>query len=133
MSKIVQRITASLWFTSKAEEAIKFYTSIFKDSKINRISYVEDRVMSIEFQLEGQPFVALNGGQASFTSAISFIVNCKSQEEIDYYWEKLTEGADEKDQMCGWLKDRFGVSWQIVPYNLSEMMCDLMLKSKTSD
>lgn len=136
MQNKIQKITANLWFDTQAEEAVKFYTSIFKDSQIGRIirygkegyeihGMPEGTVMTVDFQLEGQDFVALNGGpHFKFTEAISFIVNCESQEEIDYYWEKLTDGGDEKAQVCGWLKDKFGVSWQIVPIELNDMICD---------
>jgi predicted 3-demethylubiquinone-9 3-methyltransferase (glyoxalase superfamily) len=130
----MQKITPCLWFDSNAEEAVKFYTSIFKKSKIRRIArYTEEgyeihgrpagTVMTIEFELNGQTFTALNGGPVfRFNEAISFQVNCKSQEELDYYWEKLSKGGDEKAQQCGWLKDKYGVSWQIVPTVLGEML-----------
>lgn len=136
MKNKIQKITSNLWFDTQAEEAANFYTSIFKNSKIERITHYkkarreiqgisESAVMTVEFQLEGQKFVALNGGpQYKFTEAISFIVNCESQEELDYYWEKLSEGGDEKAQVCGWLKDKYGVSWQIIPDSLFEMVCD---------
>lgn len=132
----IQKITPNFWFDSHAEEAAMFYTSIFNNSRIGRITrfgkgrnefhgFPEGAVMTVEFQLDGQEFVALNGGpQFKFTEAISFIVNCDSQEELDYYWEKLSEGGDEKAQVCGWLKDKYGVSWQIIPDNLSEMISD---------
>jgi predicted 3-demethylubiquinone-9 3-methyltransferase (glyoxalase superfamily) len=135
MTKI-QKITTNLWFDTQAEEAANFYTSIFKNSRIGRITrygkerheipgVTEETVMTVSFQLEGQEFVALNGGpQFKFTEAISFIVNCESQEELDYFWEKLSEGGDEKAQVCGWLKDQFGVSWQIIPSDLTEMVSD---------
>jgi predicted 3-demethylubiquinone-9 3-methyltransferase (glyoxalase superfamily) len=136
MKNKIQKITTNLWFDSQAEEAAKFYTSIFKDSNIGRITHYgkeryeihgisEGKVMTVEFQLEGQNFVALNGcPQYKFTEAISFIVNCESQDELDYYWEKLSEGGDENAQVCGWLKDKFGVSWQIIPADLTEMVSD---------
>ncbi len=123
-----------MWFDSNAEEAVKFYTSIFKKSKIRKIArYGEEgyeihgrpagSVMTIEFELNGQTFTALNGGPVfKFNEAISFQVSCKSQKEIDYYWAKLSKGGDEKAQQCGWLKDKFGVSWQIVPTVLGEML-----------
>ena len=132
----MQKITPCLWFDDNAEEAVKFYTSIFKKSKIGRIArYGEEgyeihgkragTVMTIEFELNGQTFTALNGGPVfKFNEAISFQVGCKSQEEVDYYWEKLSQGGDEKAQQCGWLKDKYGVSWQIVPAVLSEMLQD---------
>lgn len=125
-----------MWFDKQAEEAAQFYISIFKHSKINRvIRYGNERhkmeeieegaVMTVEFELEGQTFVGLNGGpHFKFNEAISFIVNCDSQEEIDYYWDRLSEGGDEKAQVCGWLKDKYGVSWQIVPSNLNEWISD---------
>jgi predicted 3-demethylubiquinone-9 3-methyltransferase (glyoxalase superfamily) len=131
-----QKIVSNLWFDSQAEEAAAYYTSIFKDSKIiNRTYYgkegfevhkmPEGTVMTVEFQLEGQQFIVLNGGPVfKFNEAISFVVNCKSQEEIDYYWESLSAGGDPSAQQCGWLKDRFGVSWQVTPPQLSEMLAD---------
>lgn len=134
MKDKIQKITTNLWFDTQAEDAAKFYTSVFKNSSIGRITYYgkerheiegisEGKVMTVEFELEGQGFVALNGGpQFKFTEAISFIVNCESQEELDYYWEKLSEGGDEKAQVCGWLKDKYGVSWQIVPHDLTDMI-----------
>ncbi len=127
MKNNIQKIQTNLWFDTQAEDAAKFYTSIFKNSKISRITYYEERktVMTVQFELEGTEFIALNGGpNHRFSEAISFIVNCESQEELDYYWEKLAEGGDEKAQVCGWLKDKYGVSWQIVPDNLSDMLND---------
>ena len=125
---IQQKITPFLWFNNEAEEAVNFYTSVFKDSKIGNISYYGDgaplpkgTVLSASFELEGQKFTALNGGpHYTFTPAISFMVSCKTQEEIDYYWEKLS--ADPAQEQCGWLKDKFGLSWQIVPEKLGELM-----------
>ncbi|MBC5806927.1 MAG: hypothetical protein DLM53_10045 [Candidatus Eremiobacter antarcticus] len=122
------QITPFLWFDSNAEEAVNFYTSIFKDSKIESIARYGEAgpgpkgtVMTIAFQLLGQDFVALNGGpDFKFTPAISFVVDCKTQEEIDELWAKLSEGG-EKVQ-CGWLKDKFGLSWQVVPSNLSALL-----------
>ncbi len=131
-----QRISANLWFNKNAEEAVDFYLGIFKNSKKGRIARYgkegfefhgmpEGSVMTIDFVLDGQEFIALNGGpHFQFNEAISFVVNCKTQEEVDYYWEKLTNGGDPKAQMCGWLKDKFGVSWQVVPEELAEMMQD---------
>ncbi|CDQ18500.1 Glyoxalase superfamily enzyme, possibly 3-demethylubiquinone-9 3-methyltransferase [Halobacillus karajensis] len=130
----IQKITPNFWFDYQAEEAAKFYTSIFQDSEIIKVSrYMnegkeihgkdEGTVMTVDFQLEGQRFVALNGGpQFKFNEAISFIVHCANQEEVDYFWEKLSEGGDESAQQCGWLKDTFGVSWQIVPDSLQELL-----------
>jgi predicted 3-demethylubiquinone-9 3-methyltransferase (glyoxalase superfamily) len=132
--KITQKITPFLWFDDKAEEAAKFYTSIFKNSKIGKmIRYDEEAaqasgrpagsVMTVEFQLEGQEFVALNGGpHFKFTEAVSFVVNCEAQEEVDYFWSKLSAGGEES--RCGWLKDKFSLSWQIVPVVLIEMLAD---------
>jgi predicted 3-demethylubiquinone-9 3-methyltransferase (glyoxalase superfamily) len=124
----MQKITPYLWFNDQAEEAMNFYTSIFKNSKIGVVTRYGDSgpgpegsVMSVTFQLEGQEFMALNGGpQFKFTEAISFFVSCETQEEVNYFWEKLTEGGSE--EMCGWLKDKFGLSWQIVPEGLTEML-----------
>jgi predicted 3-demethylubiquinone-9 3-methyltransferase (glyoxalase superfamily) len=136
MEKINQKITTNLWFNTEAEEAANYYTSIFKNSriiKINRYSKAgkeihkmrEGSVMTVEFSIEGQTFVALNGGPVfKFNEAVSFIVNCKDQQEIDYYWNKLSEGGDKNAQQCGWLKDKYGVSWQIVPIVLSELVSD---------
>ena len=130
----MQKITPFLWFDSEAEEAAKFYTSIFQNSKIGKItSYDEEAskaagrpagsVMTVEFQVEGQEFVALNSGPVfKFTEAVSFVVNCKTQEEVDHFWLKLSAGGEES--RCGWLKDKFGLSWQIVPIVLIEMLAD---------
>lgn len=130
----LQRITSNLWFDKNAEEAAQFYTSVFKNSRIGRKSYYgeagkehhqmpEGTVMTIEFWLDGHEFLGLNGGPIfQFNEAVSFVVNCDSQEEIDYYWEKLTEGGDPKAQVCGWLKDKFGLSWQVVPRRLAKML-----------
>ncbi|HEX9407158.1 MAG TPA: VOC family protein [Thermoanaerobaculia bacterium] len=126
----MQKITPFLWFDNNAEEAAKFYTSIFKKSKIARISRYGDAgpgpkntVMVVDFELEGQQFVALNGGpQFKFTEAISFVVNCETQKEVDYFWGKLLAGGQESQ--CGWLKDKFGLSWQIVPTVLNDMLAD---------
>jgi len=126
----MQKITPFLWFDSNAEEAVNFYLSIFKNSKITAVSrYGEagpgpkDSVMAISFQLEGQDFSAINGGPYfTFSSAISFVVDCKTQVEVDWYWDRLSEGGEL--QQCGWLKDKFGVTWQIVPSVLGELMSD---------
>jgi len=132
----MQKITPCLWFDSNAEEAVNFYTAIFKNSKIGNISRYGEAgyeihgkpagtVLTIEFELNGQAFTALNGGPVfKFNEAISFQVGCESQEEVDYYWEKLSEGGDKKAQQCGWLKDKYGVSWQIVPTVLGKMLQD---------
>ena len=126
----MQRITPFLWFDGKAEEAANFYTSIFKNSKMGRIARYGEAgpgpkgaVMSATFQLEGQEFIALNGGpQFTFSPAISFFVNCETQEEVDELWERLSEGG--KKNRCGWLQDKFGVSWQIIPTALGKLMSD---------
>jgi len=124
-----QRITPFLWFDMNAEEAVAFYTSIFKDSRVGAVSrYGEGApvpkgtVMTIAFELAGQQFMALNGGpHFKFTEAVSFVIKCDSQAEIDEYWDKLTANGG-KPQQCAWLKDRFGLSWQVVPANLGELM-----------
>ena len=114
----MQKITPFLWFDGQAEAAAKFYTSIFKDATITSLS-----PMSATFRLAGQEFIALNGGpQFKFTEAVSFFVSCETQEEIDYYWEKLSAGGS--NGQCGWLKDKFGLSWQIIPPILGEMLGD---------
>jgi predicted 3-demethylubiquinone-9 3-methyltransferase (glyoxalase superfamily) len=131
-----QPITPCLWFDSQAEEAARYYTGIFKDSRIGRISrYTEagrevhgrpaGSVMTVEFELNGQPFTALNGGpHFKFNEALSFQIMCRTQEEIDYYWDRLTPGGDSKAQACGWLKDKHGLSWQVVPTVLAELISD---------
>jgi predicted 3-demethylubiquinone-9 3-methyltransferase (glyoxalase superfamily) len=133
----MQKITPFLWFDDQAEEAAKFYTSIFKDSKVGKIlRYSEETakisqsgrppgsVLTIEFEIEGQKFTALNGGpQFKFNESVSFVVNCETQEEVDYFWEKLTADGGE-ESACGWLKDKFGLSWQITPMVLIEMLQD---------
>src|SRR4029078_10423210 len=133
-TKITQKITPFLWFDDKAEEAATFYASIFKNSQVGKITrYVEeaakttvrpaDSVMSVDFELEGQQFVALNGGPMfKFTEAVSFVVNCETKEDVDYYWWKLSAGGEES--RCGWLTDKFGLSWQVVPVVLIEMLAD---------
>jgi len=130
----LQKITPFLWFDSQAEEAARFYTSIFKDSRIGKVARYNKAgekaagrpagsVMTVEFQLEGQDFVALNGGpHYKITEAISFVVNCETQADVDYYWSKLSAGG--KEVQCGWLTDKFGVSWQIVPTILPELLSD---------
>ena len=126
----MKKITPFLWFDGQAEEAANFYTAIFKNSKIGEVTRygkgtpeLEGRVMTISFELEGMQFTALNGGpHFHFTEAISFVVDCQSQAEVDALWEKLTDGGEESQ--CGWLKDKFGVSWQIVPRELIELLND---------
>ena len=124
----MQKITPFLWFNDNAEQAVKFYTSIFKKSKVLEVARYGDAgpgpkgsVMTIEFQIEGQEFIALNGGpHFKFNEAVSFVVNCNTQAEVDRYWKKLSAGG--KEVQCGRLKDKFGVSWQIVPTVLGELM-----------
>ena len=124
------RITPFLWYDTQAEEAAKFYASIFKNSKIGKVSRYGEAgpgpagsAMTVQFELDGQPFIALNGGpEFRFTEAISFSIACKTQDEVDYYWEKLSEGGEEGP--CGWLKDKFGLSWQVNPTVLGEMLSD---------
>ena len=126
----MQKITPFLWFDTQAEDAANFYVSIFPDSTIANVTHLGDdvpgpkgKVMTVTFRLAGQQFIALNGGpEFPFTEAISLHVNCETQDEVDYYWDRLTDGGSEVQ--CGWLKDKFGVSWQIVPTVLGELMGD---------
>ena len=130
----MQRFTPCLWFDDKDEEAAQFYTSIFKNSKIGKISrYGKEgfeihgqkagTVMTVEFEIEGQKFVALNGGpHFKFNEAVSFQIHCETQQEIDYFWSKLGDGGQE--QPCGWVKDKFGLSWQVIPKALPQMLMD---------
>ena len=131
--QIGKRIAPCLWFDNEAEEAAKYYVSIFKNSKITHIARYgkagneihgrpEGSVMVASFELDGQPFTALNGGpEFTFNEAVSFQVLCEDQQEIDYYWDKLRAGGDERAQQCGWLKDKYGLSWQIVPAIMEKM------------
>ena len=129
----MQKITPFLWFDNQAEEAANFYVSLFKNSKIGDIMRSVDEassgrpvgsVLVVDFQLEGQGFAAINGGpNFKFTEAVSFVVNCESQEEVDYFWDKLVEGGGQESQ-CGWLKDKYGLSWQITPTILLELVKD---------
>lgn len=133
---ITRRISPCLWFDDRAEEAARFYTGIFPNSGITLVTRYGDAgqevhhrppgsVMVVAFELDGCPFTALNGGPVfTFNEAISLQVNCATQEEIDHYWEKLGEGGDPRAQQCGWLKDRYGVSWQVVPDDMDEMFRD---------
>ena len=150
------RVTPCLWFDDRAEEAANFYTGIFRSSKINTVTRYGEAgreihgraagsVMTVEFELDGQPFTALNGGPLfKFTEAVSLQVDCETQQEVDYFWDKLSEGGDPKAQQCGWLKDKFGLSWQVVPagwvkmFNeadpaTAERLMDAMLKMKKFD
>jgi predicted 3-demethylubiquinone-9 3-methyltransferase (glyoxalase superfamily) len=125
-----QRITTNLWFDTEAEEAAEFYTSIFANSRIVHVApYTEaaprkaGMVMVVEFELDGQRFIGINGGpQFKFDEAMSLQVNCETQEEVDYYWERLTDGGEERP--CGWLKDRYGLSWQVTPKGMDELFSD---------
>lgn len=131
-----QKISPCLWFDDQAEEAARFYTDIFRNSKIVKITRygkagheihgrTPGSVMTVEFELDGQSFTALNGGpQFKFNEAISFQVNCETQQEVDYFWDKLSAGGDKAAQQCGWLKDKFGASWQVVPTVMQELMGD---------
>ena len=132
----LQRIAPCLWFDDQAEEAAELYVSIFKNSRINSISRYPDEgqeihgrapgsVMTVEFELDGQKLTALNGGPFfKFNEAVSFQVYCETQEEVDYYWEKLSEGGDPNAQQCGWLKDKYGLSWQVVPTAMPDLFKD---------
>jgi predicted 3-demethylubiquinone-9 3-methyltransferase (glyoxalase superfamily) len=125
-----QRITTNLWFDTQAEEAAEFYTSIFDNSRVVHVAHYTESgpretgmVMVVEFELDGQRFVAINGGpEFTFDEAISLQINCEGQEEIDYYWERLTEGGEEGP--CGWLKDRYGLSWQVTPTGMDQLFSD---------
>lgn len=131
------KITPCLWFDGQAEEAADFYTAIFKNSRITNISRFSDvgqeihgqaagSVMTVSFELDGQPFMALNGGpQFKFNEAVSFQIYCQTQEEVDHYWSKLSDGGDLAAQQCGWLKDKYGLAWQVIPAVLLEMLDDL--------
>lgn len=132
----IKHIAACLWFDSQAEDAANFYVSVFDDAKIVRIARYTDAgfdihhkpagsVLTVEFELSGYKFTALNGGpELKMNEGVSFEIHCESQDEIDYYWEKLGEGGDPKAQVCGWLKDKFGVSWQVVPAMIPELVAD---------
>lgn len=125
-----QKIIPNLWFDTEAEEAAEFYCSVFEDSRIVNVTHYTESapreagmVMTVEFELDGQRFVGINGGpEFKFDEAVSFAIECEDQEEIDYYWDKLTEGGEES--VCGWLKDRYGVSWQVVPTGMEEVFAD---------
>jgi predicted 3-demethylubiquinone-9 3-methyltransferase (glyoxalase superfamily) len=132
----LQKITPFLWFDNQAEEAAKFYTGIFRNSSIKTVTHYGEAgkeihgrppgsVMTVAFELEGESFTAINGGPVfTFSPAISFVINCETQEEIDCYWDKLTAGGDPRAQQCGWLADKYGLSWQVVPQLLIELMAD---------
>ena len=132
----MNKITPCLWFDGEAEDAARFYTGIFRNSKITSITRYGEagrevhgqpagKVLTVAFELDGQPYTALNGGpQFKFNEAVSFQVPCKTQEEVDYYWEKLSAGGDPNAQQCGWLKDRYGLSWQVFPAALMDMLQD---------
>jgi predicted 3-demethylubiquinone-9 3-methyltransferase (glyoxalase superfamily) len=132
----LRKITPCLWFDDQAEEAAKFYVSVFPDSRIVKVSRYGEAgfeihgrpagsVMTVLFELAGQSFTALNGGPVfKFNEAVSFEVECATQQEVDYFWDRLSEGGDPRAQQCGWLKDRFGLSWQVVPAVLNELVSD---------
>jgi len=132
----MQPITPCLWFDTQAEEAARYYTGIFKNSKIGTIARYGEAgrevtgkapgtVMTVAFELNGQPFTALNGGPGfKFNEAVSFQIMCRTQDEVDHYWDRLSAGGDKQAQQCGWVKDKYGVSWQVVPTVLVEMMAD---------
>jgi predicted 3-demethylubiquinone-9 3-methyltransferase (glyoxalase superfamily) len=133
---LIQKITPCLWFDDQAEEAVEFYTTVFRNSKIVKVARYGEAgyeihgkpagtVMTVAFELDGQAFTAINGGPIfKFNEAVSFQVFCETQEEADYYWDKLSQGGDQKAQQCGWLKDKYGLSWQVVPGVLPEMLTD---------
>ncbi|HEX8961803.1 MAG TPA: VOC family protein [Rhodocyclaceae bacterium] len=135
-----RKIRPCLWFDTNAEEAVAFYLSVFPASAITRMTRYGEAgrevhhmepgtVMTIEFELEGESFIALNGGPAfQFTEAVSFEIDCDTQAEVDFYWERLTVGSDPASQRCGWLRDQFGVSWQVVPVGLMDLLTDPDLK-----
>lgn len=130
----IQKITPNFWYDKAAEDAARFYVSIFKNASVGHISYYgkegfeihkmpEGTAMTVDFTLDGQNFRGLNGGPLfKFYESVSFVVSCDTQEELDYYWDKLNEGGDPKAQQCGWLKDKFGMSWQIVPAKMDKWM-----------
>ena len=126
---MAQKITPNLWFDREAEQAAEFYVSVFKNARIVSVAHYPEssdragEVVTVEWELDGQRFVGINGGpQFKFDEAVSFAISCKDQEEVDYYWERLTEGGEES--MCGWVKDRYGLSWQVVPEGLDELFSD---------
>jgi len=125
-----QKITPNLWFDTEAEEAAAFYTSVFKNSRVVNVTHYTEgsprpagTVMTVEWELDGQRFVGINGGpEFTFDEAVSLAISCADQDEVDYYWERLTEGGEEGQ--CGWLKDRYGLSWQVVPAGMDEVFSD---------
>jgi len=127
---MAQKIIPSLWFDTEAEEAANFYISVFKNSRIVNVSHYGEAgprpagmVLTVEFELDGQRFVGINGGpEFSFDEAVSFQIHCETQDEVDYYWERLCEGGQESQ--CGWLKDRYGLSWQVIPAGMDELLGD---------
>jgi predicted 3-demethylubiquinone-9 3-methyltransferase (glyoxalase superfamily) len=129
-SAVQQKITPNLWFDAEAEDAASFYTSVFKNSRIVNVTHYTEAgprdagmVMTVEFELDGQRFVGINGGpEFTFDEAVSFQINCETQDDVDYYWEKLAEGGSEGP--CGWLKDKYGLSWQVVPTGMEELFAD---------
>ncbi len=119
----MKKVTPFLWYDRHAEDAANFYVSVFKNSKVSSVNRVDGRVMTVNFELDGQQFIALNAGpHFKFTEAISFFISCETQQEVDMFWDRLSEGG-EKSQ-CGWLKDKYGLSWQVVPTALTKLMGD---------
>jgi len=119
----MRRVTPLLWYDDQAEEAANYYVSVFKNSKVTSVNRVDHRVMTVNFELDGQPFIALNAGpHFKFTEAISFFISCETQQEVDMFWDKLSDGGEKS--MCGWLKDKYGLSWQVVPTALTKLMGD---------
>jgi predicted 3-demethylubiquinone-9 3-methyltransferase (glyoxalase superfamily) len=127
---VKQKIIPNLWFDTEAEEAADFYVSVFENSRVVNVTHYPENapreagmVMTVEFELDGQPFVGINGGdQFRFDEAVSFQIDCQDQDEVDYFWEKLTEGGEERQ--CGWLEDKYGLSWQVVPTGIDELFSD---------
>lgn len=127
MATTLKKIVPHLWYDTQAKEAAEYYVSIFPNSKINHVTVLEDTpsgdAMTVSFELSGNPFMAISAGPLfTFNESVSFIIYCDTQNEIDYYWDKLTQGGDPQAQQCGWLKDKFGLSWQIVPTVMNDMM-----------
>jgi predicted 3-demethylubiquinone-9 3-methyltransferase (glyoxalase superfamily) len=119
----MKKVTPFLWYDHQAEEAANYYVSVFKNSKVTSVNRVDNRVMTVNFELDGQKFIALNAGpHFKFTEAISFFISCETQQEVDMFWDKLSEGGEKS--MCGWLKDKYGLSWQVIPTSLTKLMGD---------
>src|SRR6476661_1852050 len=119
----MKKVTPFLWYDHQAEEAANYYVSVFQNSKVTSVNRVDNRVMTVNFELDGQQFIALNAGpHFKFTEAISFFISCESQQEVDMFWDKLSDGGEKS--MCGWLKDKYGLSWQVIPPALTKLMGD---------